>query len=86
LDDSHPKIPNKIFFSKKRRRAISQRSASKFTLVAGKLYKMGRASPMLRCLSEEETNLVLLEVHEGVCGSHIGGRALAAKILRAGYY
>jgi hypothetical protein len=40
---------------------------------------------MLRCLGESETNLVLLEVHEGVCGSHIGGRALAAKLLRAGY-
>ncbi|MCI11506.1 gypsy retrotransposon integrase-like protein, partial [Trifolium medium] len=26
------------------------------------------------------------EVHEGACGSHIGGRDLAAKVLRAGYY
>ncbi|XP_025702637.1 uncharacterized protein [Arachis hypogaea] len=26
------------------------------------------------------------EVHEGVCGTHIGGRSLASKILRAGYY
>jgi len=41
---------------------------------------------MLQFLSEEETELVLLEVHEGVCGSHIGGRSLAAKLLRAGYY
>jgi hypothetical protein len=37
-------------------------------------------------LGENETNLVILEVHEGVCGSHIGGRALSAKLLRAGYY
>lgn len=63
-----------------------RKSASKFTIITGKLYKMGRASPMLRCLGEEETSLVLLEVHECVCGSHIGGRALAAKLLRAGYY
>jgi len=55
-------------------------------MVADKLYKMGRATPMLRCLGEEETELVLLEVHEGVCGSHIGGRSLAAKLLRSGYY
>jgi len=63
-----------------------KRRAAKFTMVAGKLYKLGRATPMLRCLGEEETELVLLEVHEGVCGSHIGGRSLAAKLLRAGYY
>jgi len=41
---------------------------------------------MPRCLGEEETCLVLLEVHEGGRGSHIGGRVLAAKLLRAGYY
>ncbi|XP_072054812.1 uncharacterized protein [Arachis hypogaea] len=28
----------------------------------------------------------MAETHEGVCGNHIGGRALAAKILRTGYY
>jgi hypothetical protein len=65
---------------------IIKRRASKFTLVSGKLYKRGRTTPLLRCLGEGETHLVLLEVHEGVCGSHIGGRALAAKLLRAGYY
>ncbi|RDX74603.1 hypothetical protein CR513_45640, partial [Mucuna pruriens] len=26
------------------------------------------------------------EVHEGVCGTHIGGRTLASKIAKAGYY
>lgn len=54
--------------------------------MAGKLYKIGRATPILRCLGEEEINLVLLEVHEGVYGSHIDGRASASKLLRPGYY
>nr|KYP66423.1 Gypsy retrotransposon integrase-like protein 1 [Cajanus cajan] len=26
------------------------------------------------------------EIHEGICGSHSGGRTLAAKVLRTGYY
>nr|KYP75646.1 Retrovirus-related Pol polyprotein from transposon 17.6 [Cajanus cajan] len=26
------------------------------------------------------------EIHEGICGSHSGGRTLAAKVSRAGYY
>jgi len=55
-----------------------RRRASKFTMVAGKLNIRGKATPMLRCLGESETNLVFLEVHEGVCGSHIRARALSA--------
>jgi len=62
-----------------------KRRAAKFTMVTGRLYKMGRATPMLRCPGEEETDLVLLEVHEGVYGSHISGRSLAAKLLRAAF-
>jgi len=26
------------------------------------------------------------ELHEGICGSHVGGRALSLRVLRAGYY
>nr|KYP55843.1 Retrovirus-related Pol polyprotein from transposon opus [Cajanus cajan] len=29
---------------------------------------------------------VIGEIHQGICGSHSGGRTLAAKVLRAGYY
>lgn len=65
---------------------VVRKRASKFVNVSRKLYKRGRTNPLLRCLGEDETHLVLLEVHEGVCGSHIGGRALAAKLLRSGYY
>ncbi|RDX76126.1 hypothetical protein CR513_43921, partial [Mucuna pruriens] len=36
--------------------------------------------------SDGESNYVIREAHEGVCGTHIGGRALASKIARVGYY
>ena len=26
------------------------------------------------------------ELHEGICGSHVGGRSLASKVIRAGFY
>jgi len=26
------------------------------------------------------------EIHEGVCGTHLGARLMVAKVLRAGYY
>nr|KYP62340.1 hypothetical protein KK1_016872 [Cajanus cajan] len=32
------------------------------------------------------TQAVRYEIHEGICGSHSGGRTLATKVLRAGYY
>lgn len=41
---------------------------------------------MLRFIREPENALVLTEVHKEVCSSHNGGRALAHKLLRVGYY
>ena len=47
---------------------------------------MGFSRPHLRCLSPEEANYVIREVHEGVCGNHSGARSLAHKLTRACYY
>jgi ribonuclease HI len=60
--------------------------ASRFQLLGGILYKMGFSRPHLRCLSPEEANYVIREVHEGVCRNHSGARSLAHKLTRAGYY
>ncbi|XP_057732938.1 uncharacterized protein LOC130948245 [Arachis stenosperma] len=63
-----------------------RRKASLYTSIDGKLYRRGFSQPLLRCLNNDEAKEVVDEVHEGVCGNHIGGRALAAKIIRTGYY
>lgn len=63
-----------------------KRIPPRYLIILDQLYKKGRSTPMLRCISEEDTILVMKEVHEGVCGSHIRSRALSRKILRAGYY
>jgi hypothetical protein len=55
-------------------------------LVDGVLYRKGYILPLLKCLSKEEANNVLREIHEGVCKSHSGGRILAHKAVRVGYY
>uniref|UniRef100_A0A2N9IVK9 Integrase catalytic domain-containing protein n=1 Tax=Fagus sylvatica TaxID=28930 RepID=A0A2N9IVK9_FAGSY len=57
-----------------------------FRLLGGILYKMGFSRPYLRCLSSEEANYIIREVHEGICGNHLGARSLAHKLTRAGYY
>ena len=35
---------------------------------------------------EGDANYILKEVHEGICGNHIGARTLVRKTLRQGYY
>jgi ribonuclease HI len=57
-----------------------------FVLVGGKLYKKGINQPMLKCVTETEGIQILREVHSGTCGSHSGPRALAAKVIRQGFY
>ena len=57
-----------------------------YTLVDGVLYKRGFTASYLKCLSPEEVDYVMREIHEGICGNHSEGRALAHKVLRQGYY
>ena len=60
--------------------------SARFIVHKGSLYKRGFFTPILKCIAGEDADYVLREVHEGVCGNHIGARALAAKALRQGYY
>jgi hypothetical protein len=57
-----------------------------FVLVGDQLYKKGISQPMLKCVTETEGIQILREVHSGTCGSHSGPRALAAKVIRQGFY
>ena len=60
--------------------------SSRFTNHKGSLYKRGFVTPFLKCIAGEDTEYVLREVHEGICGNHIGDRTFAGKVLRQGYY
>ncbi|GAU43183.1 hypothetical protein TSUD_301490 [Trifolium subterraneum] len=57
-----------------------------FTMVEDKVYKRGFSTPMLLCVSEEEASRILNEIHEGSCGSHIGAKPLARKVMKVGFY
>ncbi|XP_064950487.1 uncharacterized protein LOC135604763 [Musa acuminata AAA Group] len=63
-----------------------RRTHAWYTEVSGRFYRRSFTYPLLRCLEPDEAQTVLAEIHEGVCGEHIGGRTLAHKILRQGYY
>ena len=60
--------------------------AARYVLIDEVLYKRGFSQPYLRCLTSDEANYVLREIHEGACGNHSGARSLIHKVVRAGYY
>jgi len=63
-----------------------KRSSSHYTLVDGHLFRLGFSRPILTCVENAEARRIMSELHEGICDSHIGGRALLLRILRAGYF
>jgi hypothetical protein len=75
------KLPNDKVHSRK-----VQMQSARYTIIDGVLYKRGYSHPLLKCLSATEAHYVMREIHEGVCGNHSGGRVLAHKAMRAGYY
>ena len=60
--------------------------ASRFVLIRDVLYKRGFSRPYLRCLSYNEADYVMREVHEGICGNHSRARSLVHKLIRLEYY
>ena len=58
--------------------------ASRFVLLEDVLYKRGFSRPYLRCLSHDEADYVMREVHKGIYGNHSGARSLVHKLIRAG--
>ena len=60
--------------------------SAKFNLLMGTLYKQGFSAPLLKCVGKEDADYIIRDVHEVICGNHIGARTLAEKVLRQGYY
>ncbi|XP_075655003.1 uncharacterized protein LOC142625193 [Castanea sativa] len=50
-----------------------------------KLYRRSFSGPYLLCVHLEVVELLLEELHEGICGSHTGGRSLSHRVLTQGY-
>ena len=59
-----------------------QRKAPQFWLSEDqKLYKHSFSGPYLLCIHPEAAELLLKELHEGICGSHIRGRSLSNRTI-----
>ncbi|KAL0292428.1 UNVERIFIED_CONTAM: hypothetical protein Sradi_6989900 [Sesamum radiatum] len=60
--------------------------AARFTMIGDELYKRTIDGPQLKCLDKEKAQYVLKEIHEDSCENHSGGRSLAQKVTRKGYF
>ena len=64
-----------------------RRKAHRFWLSKDrKLYKRSFFGPYLLCVHLEATESLLKELHEGVCGSHKGGRSLSHRAITQRYW
>ncbi|XP_057993084.1 uncharacterized protein LOC131174058 [Hevea brasiliensis] len=57
-----------------RDRATIRRLATQFTLAGGQLYKRFFDGLLLLCVTKKQSEQIMEEVHEGVCGPHMNGR------------
>ena len=64
-----------------------RRKAPRFWLSEDqKLYKHSFFGPYLLCINLETLELLLEELHEGICGSHTKGRSLSHRAITQGYW
>nr|XP_027071801.1 uncharacterized protein LOC113696611 [Coffea arabica] len=63
-----------------------QRKSARYALRDGEMYKRSYLGPWLKCVTPEAGRQVLHEIHEGLCGAHVGHRMLARKTLFLGYF
>ncbi|XP_042974620.1 uncharacterized protein LOC122306253 [Carya illinoinensis] len=63
-----------------------KRKTTRFQLINEVLYKRGFSAPLVQCISTQEAQYILAEIHEGICRNHFGRRTLARKAVWAEYY
>ncbi|XP_072094135.1 uncharacterized protein [Arachis hypogaea] len=59
---------------------------AKYIVIQGQLFKKGLSQPLMKCLHPDQTDYMHSKVHEVCCNHHIGGKALARKLVRASCY
>jgi hypothetical protein len=55
-------------------------------VLQGKLYKRSITGALQWCVTPQEGQEILRDIHAGVCGHHASSRSIAAKAFRVGFY
>jgi hypothetical protein len=62
------------------------RKAKIYCMIGNDLYKKAPNGVLLKCVSSDDGRHLLLDIHEGICGSHAAGRTLVGKAFRQGFF
>jgi hypothetical protein len=62
------------------------RQSKAFVVLQEKLYKKSISGILQRCVTPQEGQEILKDIHARVCGHHTSSRAIAAKAFHAGLY
>jgi hypothetical protein len=57
-----------------------------YHLIDGVLYRQGTNGMMMRCISTDEGNWLLQDIHSGVCRAHSSLRSIVGKAFQHGFY
>ena len=60
--------------------------AAHYSMHNDKLYRRSLSHHWSKCVSPEEGDYVLRQIHEGICGAHEAQNTLVRKALLQGYY
>ena len=60
--------------------------SARFSMIDEQLYKRSLGGAYLMCLTPEQGQYVLSELHKGICGNHPWGRTLAHRAHTQRYY
>ena len=60
--------------------------ATAYCIKDGELYKKRPNDVSLRCISREQGNELLADIHDGDCGHHSSSRTLVGKAFRSWFY
>ena len=63
-----------------------KKRVARFTILNDTMYRRSFSMPYLKCINEEEANYILVEIHEGIYGDHVGPRSLVSKVIQIGYF
>jgi len=63
-----------------------KKNSSRYTLIDDHLFRYGFSRPLMICVGRREAFRLMTELHEGICGSHVGGRALMLRIVQGGFF
>ena len=76
----------KIFCLRRKVKLTKRKATSYWLSEDSKLYRRSFSGPYLLCVHPDQVESLLEEMHEGICGSHTGGRSLAHRAITQGYW